>query len=765
MTRRHHILTLTVLISIVSLILPLTASAVEFDGFTYTDNGATATITGCVGGVSHCLGALTIPATTSIDGTDHPVTSIALDAFRDATGLTSITIPSSVTSIADQAFLGASNLTTVTFAGTSQLTSIGNNAFNSATSLMSITIPSSVTSIGAAAFTLATSLTSITIPSSVTSIGARTFMHARGLTAVTFAGTSQLTSIGDNAFYDARSLTSITIPSSVTSIGLSAFASAPSLTSVFFMGNAPTVGAEIYKDTDAALVSYYFSVTTGWPAVGSNNWPAGDILADRRTTALAVAPATPPAPTVTPGNGSAAVTVAAGSGHPAASYTVTANPGGRTCIVTGTAGSCTVTSLIGGTSYTFTVTATNPTGTSSASDASGAVTPVTVPDAPTGVAGVSGNTQVVVSWSAPVSNGGAPITAYTVEASSAGGTCGWLSGTALSCIVTGLTNGTSYTFTVIATNLVGTSTASDASSAVTPATVPDVPRSVAGAGGNGQVVVSWDAPVSNGGSAIIGYTVTASPGVGTCGWSSGTPSCTVTGLTNGTSYTFTVTATNSAGTSSPSSSSAAVTPAPVVPDAPTSVAGAGGNGQVVVSWSAPASTGGAAITAYTVTASPDGRTCEWSSGAALSCTITGLTNGTSYTFTVTATNAVGTSSASLASSAVTPVTVPDAPSSPPGTTLPITIDVTVITPIKIQWSKPTLTRPLLAAFAAAPQTTYTISATRTTKASKIIRGSCTVKSGKASCKIKLASKGKWTVAITPKKKGKTGKPATKIFKI
>ncbi len=91
-----------------------------------------------------------------------------------------------------------------------------------------------------------------------------------------------------------------------------------------------------------------------------------------------------------------------------------------------------------------------------------------------------------------------------------------------------------------------------------------------------------------------------------------------------------------------------------VPDAPTSVAGSSGNGQVVVSWNAPVYNRGSAITAYTVTASPGGRTCEWSSGA-LSCIVTGLTNGTSYTFTVTATNAVGTSSPSPASNAVTPI--------------------------------------------------------------------------------------------------------------
>ncbi len=103
-----------------------------------------------------------------------------------------------------------------------------------------------------------------------------------------------------------------------------------------------------------------------------------------------------------------------------------------------------------------------------------------------------------------------------------------------------------------------------------------------------------------------------------------------------------------------------------VSDAPTSVAGVGGNTQVVVSWNAPVRNGGSTITAYTVTASPGGRTCEWSSGA-LSCIVTGLTNGTSYTFTVTATNAVGTSSPSRASNAVIPTDVVVTPTAPVNT--------------------------------------------------------------------------------------------------
>ena len=74
-----------------------------------------------------------------------------------------------------------------------------------------------------------------------------------------------------------------------------------------------------------------------------------------------------------------------------------------------------------------------------------------------------------------------------------------------------------------------------------------------------------------------------------------------------------------------------------------------------MSWKAPSSTGGSAITRYTVTSSPGGKTCTTT--GALSCTVSGLTNGTHYTFTVTATNAAGTGPASTPSTAVTPQVV------------------------------------------------------------------------------------------------------------
>ena len=105
-------------------------------------------------------------------------------------------------------------------------------------------------------------------------------------------------------------------------------------------------------------------------------------------------------------------------------------------------------------------------------------------------------------------------------------------------------------------------------------------------------------------------------------------------------------------------------PAPVtVPGAPRTVSASAGDASAAVHFSAPASNGGSAITSYKVTASPGGRTAT---GAGSPLTVTGLTNGTAYTFKVTATNKVGTGPASAASAPVTPT----APVSGGGTPIP-----------------------------------------------------------------------------------------------
>ncbi len=409
--------------------------------------------------------------------------------------------------------------------------------------------------------------------------------------------------------------------------------------------DAPTYAQDFHDVTTGCSGGCQgLSVGTGWDEVtgwGSPNF--GNIAAT-------LAPHAPTSVVATAGNASATVsfTPPPVGGSPIASYTVTASPGGAKA--TGTASPITVTGLTNGTSYTFTVTETNTLGITAVSAASAAVAPKAVPGAPTAVTATAGNAQATVKFTAPAP-GGAAITSYTVTASPGGA---HVSGSASPLTVTGLTNGTSYTFTVTATSSLGTGPASAVSNAVVPAAAPGAPTGVTAVAGAGQATVSFTAPASNGGAAITSYTVTASSGAKVSGAAS---PITVTGLTNGTSYTFTVTATNAVGTSAASTASAAVTPKSA-PGAPTAVTAVAGNGQAIVSFTAPASNG-AAITSYTVTTSTGAK----ASAAASPITVTGLTNGTSYTFTVTATNSVGIGPASSASAAVTPKGLATAPTS------------------------------------------------------------------------------------------------------
>ncbi len=184
------------------------------------------------------------------------------------------------------------------------------------------------------------------------------------------------------------------------------------------------------------------------------------------------------------------------------------------------------------------------------------------------------------------------------------------------------------------------------------ATAPGAPTAVSAIAGNASATVSFTAPANNGGAAITRYTVTSSPGGFTA--SGAASPINVTGLTNGTAYTFTVAATNSAGTGAASTPSNAVTPsatAVTVPGAPTNAAAIASNASAQVSFLPPANNGGAAITGYTVTSSPGGIKAT---GTASPINVANLTNGTAYSFTVTATNSVGTGAASAPSNSVTP---------------------------------------------------------------------------------------------------------------
>ena len=166
------------------------------------------------------------------DGVEYVVTSIGDNCFDGCSGLTSITIPSSVTSLGEFCFSFCSGLTSITIP--SSVTSLGGGCFECCSGLTSITIPSSVTSIGGNCFQGCSGLTSITIPSSVTSLGRSCFSGCSCLTSITIP--SSVTSIGGNCFQGCSGLTSITIPSSVTSLGWYCFEDCQKLESVYFEG-------------------------------------------------------------------------------------------------------------------------------------------------------------------------------------------------------------------------------------------------------------------------------------------------------------------------------------------------------------------------------------------------------------------------------------------------------------------------------------------------------------------------------------------------
>jgi RHS repeat-associated protein len=293
----------------------------------------------------------------------------------------------------------------------------------------------------------------------------------------------------------------------------------------------------------------------------------------------------------------------------------------------------------------------------------------TPPAAPTGVTPVAGNTQASVSW-VPPATGGLAITGYTVTPY-VGNTPGTATAASASpATVTGLTNGTTYTFKVVAKNSVGNGP-SATSIGITPATVPTVSTSVTANPGNLQATLNWLPPASNGGSAVTGYT--AQIGTGTCPVVSvlqtqslgAVSSTTFSSLSNGQQYCAQVSASNVMGAGP--YAGATVTPFGA-PGAPTGVGVSGGNHQVTINWSAPTINGGAAITGYVAQiwagSGPSGGALQTQNlgAAAVTNTFTGLTNGQQYWAQVSATNGItGPPSGNTA----TPSSVPDAPTVTP----------------------------------------------------------------------------------------------------
>ncbi|PBQ26779.1 hypothetical protein AYI97_14330 [Shewanella algae] len=269
-----------------------------------------------------------------------------------------------------------------------------------------------------------------------------------------------------------------------------------------------------------------------------------------------------------------------------------------------------------------------------------------VPGAPTSVNAVASDASATVSFSAPASTGGAAISSYTVTSSPGGFTA---SGTASPLTVSGLSNGTNYSFIVSASNIAGTGPASSPSNTVTP---------------KANQTISFNNPGAQSFGTTPTLAATASSGLTPVFSSTTTGVCTITA-----SGTLTFVTTGNCSIDADQAGDGSYNAAPtvtqsftvnaVVPGAPMSVSAVAADASATVSFSAPASTGGAAISSYTVTSSPGGFTA---SGTGSPLTVSGLSNGTGYSFTVSASNIAGTGPASSPSNTVTPEPDNKAPS-------------------------------------------------------------------------------------------------------
>jgi len=281
----------------------------------------------------------------------------------------------------------------------------------------------------------------------------------------------------------------------------------------------------------------------------------------------------------------------------------------------------------------------------------------TAPSAPQNLVAIAGNQQVLLSWQAPASDGGSPITNYKIYRN---GTLLATIGTNTSYVDYNVVNGVTYTYKVSAVNSVGEGPFSNEVSA-TPCSAPSAPQNLVATAGNQQVLLSWQAPADNGGSPITNYKIYRN---GTLLATIGTNTSYVDyNVVNGVTYTYKVSAVNSVG-EGPFSNEVSATPCSA-PSAPQNLVATAGNQQVLLSWQAPADNGGSPITGYKVYwgTSSGSYTNVQNTGNVLTYTVTGLTNGQRYYFAVTAINSVGESAKSNEVSAM-PQSGPTVPSAP-----------------------------------------------------------------------------------------------------
>lgn len=291
------------------------------------------------------------------------------------------------------------------------------------------------------------------------------------------------------------------------------------------------------------------------------------------------------------------------------------------------------------------------------------------PSRPLDLTASRGINRVTLTWSPPASNGGAKIREYNVYVSTASETGPWRKSAtvrSLTASVAGLVDGRVYWFKVAAVNSAGEGRGSVVK---VDFSKPSSPRGVAATPGDSQATITWEAPISDGGSPIVDYQVeyrdtgqADNPWIPAQDGDATASPVAIPGLINGTRYAFrvaAVTATSTGAFSRPVIATPSTRPAQ-----PTGLAARGSDGQVRLTWTVPSS-GGNRIIDYTVQLRQTGSAAEWQTfarpaSAKPTALVTGLANGTSYDFRVAAVSSIGSSDFSLEVSE-TPGTTPAAP--------------------------------------------------------------------------------------------------------
>ena len=310
----------------------------------------------------------------------------------------------------------------------------------------------------------------------------------------------------------------------------------------------------------------------------------------------------------------------------------------------------TIGSLTNGTPYSVMLRADNAIG-NGASSVPASTTPRTVPGAPSSIVAGSNSSSADVTWAAPSSTGGAAISGYTASAYSSGTSTTPISSCTtggLSCAIPSLTNGTAYYIAVWASNAAGTGAASAPRVLVTPLARPAAPTLTGLTMGDGSIRVAFT-PGAAGDRPISGYQYSTDGGTTWATAGSTTSPILITGLTDGTPYPIALRAVSSAGVGA-TSNTLTGTPYtyPSEPDPATIVVNAG-DSQIAVSWAAANLNGGTLLN-YTATAFSglnSGSTVTTCTTTALSCVLTGLSNGTTYYISLQTQNTAAMYSLSL----------------------------------------------------------------------------------------------------------------------